>query len=233
MSPRMLLALVSVIVLGTMPPRSVSAQSSRPGIGATLFDDAEGYGTTFRTWAPNADSVSVVGSFNGFNPNTHFLGSEEGGWWSIDVPYVSQGARYKFVIRNDGQELWRVDPCAFDVTNSVGDSRVYDNGAYEWQVNDFQMPGWNELVIYEMHLGTFAAEPGGPANGTFLKAIDRLDYLQSLGINAIELMPHMEFPGDRSWGYNPAHLYAVESSYGSEDDLKAFIDEAYWTIELA
>lgn len=221
--------LTSAALLAASPAAlGQSGPSDRPGIGAHVYEDPDGSsGVTVRTWAPFADSVHVAGPFNFWNSTNRPLFSEGDGYWSVDVPNLQPGSVYKFVIRNDGQELWRIDPCAFDVTNSVGDSRVYDNTAYEWQVDDFQMPGWNELVIYEMHLGTFAAEPGGPADGTFLKAIDRLDYLQSLGINAIELMPHMEFPGDRSWGYNPAHLYAVESSYGSEDDLKAFIDEAH------
>ncbi|MAB71302.1 MAG: hypothetical protein CMJ54_02220, partial [Planctomycetaceae bacterium] len=66
-----------------------TAQSTRPGPGATLYDDTDGEGTTFRTWAPNANGVSVAGSFNGFNPDAHPLGSEGDGWWSLDVPYVT------------------------------------------------------------------------------------------------------------------------------------------------
>lgn len=218
---------ISLLLAATSSATAQEGPSERIGIGAHPYSGEGAPGVTFRTWAPFADSVHVAGSFNFWNSTNRPLFDEGDGYWSVDVPGAQTGSLYQFVIRNDGQELWRNDPCAFDVTSSVGNSRVYDTNDYEWQVDDFQIPSWNELVIYEMHLGTFAAEPDGPANGTFLKAIDRLDYLQSLGINAIELMPHMEFPGDRSWGYNPSHLYAVESSYGSEDDLKAFIDEAH------
>jgi 1,4-alpha-glucan branching enzyme len=84
----------------------------------------------------------------------------------------------------------------------------------------------NELVVYEMHVGTFnVKEEGRP--GTFLSAMEKLPYLQKLGINAVELMPVAEFSGDFSWGYNPSHPFAVESSYGGPDDLKRFIKAAH------
>ncbi|HAW96545.1 MAG TPA: hypothetical protein DCX60_09735 [Phycisphaerales bacterium] len=205
----------------------VQAQSSRPGVGATLYDDADGNGVTFRTWAPNADSVSVAGSFNSFNPNTHFLTGEGDGWWSIDVPYVGQGARYKFVIRNNGQELWRRDPWARRLTNSVGDPLVYDKDAYQFQADGFTMPPWNELVIYEMHIGTYGALPGDPVPAGFQDCIDNLDHLMELGVNCVELMPINEFTGDINWGYNLAYPWSVESSYGGPDQLKAFVDACH------
>ena len=201
--------------------------SEREGIGAFPFTEDGSPGVTFRTWAPFADSVHVAGPFNFWNSSNRPLFSEEGGFWSVDVPLLQPGSQYQFVIRNGSNVLWRNDACAFDVTNSTGNSVVLDNDAYQWQVDDFEMPDWNDLVIYELHLGTFGPEANGSANGTFQMAIDRLDYLEDLGITAIELMPHMEFPGDRSWGYNPSHLFAVESSYGTADDLKRLIDEAH------
>ena len=216
-----------ILVLCLALVSEVGAQSARPGIGATLYDDADGNGVTFRTWAPNADSVSVAGSFNSFNPNTHFLSSESNGWWSIDVPYVGQGARYKFVIRNGGDELWRRDPWARRLTNSVGDPLVYDQDAYQFQADGFTMPPWNELVIYEMHIGTFGALEGDSVPANFQDCIDNLDHLMELGINCIELMPINEFTGDINWGYNLAYPWSVESSYGGPDQLKAFIDACH------
>ena len=76
-------------------------------------------------------------------------------------------------------------------------------------------------MIYELHVGSFTAPDGGL--GTFASLTDKLDHLVELGVNAVELMPVMEFAGDRSWGYNPAHLFAVESSYGGPDALKRFV----------
>ena len=213
--------------LGFLAGPDVAAQSTRPGHGATIYQDGDEYGTTFRTWAPNADLVSVAGSFNTNNPNTHFLTNEGDGWWSIDVPYVSQGARYKFVIRNGDQELWRRDPWARRLTNSVGDPLVYDADAYQFQSEGYTTPSWNEVVIYEMHVGTYGALPGDPVPASFDDCIDNLDHLEELGINCIELMPINEFAGSINWGYNLAYPWSVESSYGGPDALKRFVDACH------
>nr|WP_256386192.1 alpha-amylase family glycosyl hydrolase [Singulisphaera sp. GP187] len=88
------------------------------------------------------------------------------------------------------------------------------------------MPGWNQLVIYELPIGTFNDKPGG-APGTFADAEKKLEHLQSIGVNAIEIMPASEFAGDFSWGYNPAHMFAVESSYDGPRAFKKFVKQAH------
>ncbi|MGH8909568.1 MAG: alpha-amylase family glycosyl hydrolase, partial [Egibacteraceae bacterium] len=153
------------------------------------------------------------------------LASEGNGYWSADVPGVAVGSEYKFVLRNGDQILWRNDPYARDVTGSVGNSVVYDT-AFGWRDSPYHAPAWHELVIYELHVGSFNDMPRrGP--GGFASVIRRLDYLRDLGINAIELMPSMEFALDFSWGYNPAHIFAIEEAYGGPDALKQLIDEAH------
>ena len=98
--------------------------------------------------------------------------------------------------------------------------------AFDWGDDAFHMATGNELVIYEMHVGTFnVKEEGQP--GTLDSAIEKLPYLQQLGINAVEVMPIAEFSGDFSWGYNPAHPFAVESIYGGPDALKRFVKAAH------
>jgi 1,4-alpha-glucan branching enzyme len=87
------------------------------------------------------------------------------------------------------------------------------------------MPTWNDLVIYEMHVGTFAAS--ADRRGTFDAARRRLDYLERLGVSAVQVMPPFEFAGDISWGYNPAHLFAIESGYGGPDAFKRFVRDAH------
>lgn len=87
------------------------------------------------------------------------------------------------------------------------------------------MPAWNELVIYELHIGTFNAKDGHV--GTFDTAIERLPHLKALGVNAVEVMPIAEFAGDYSWGYNPAHPDAVESAYGGQEAFKRFVAAAH------
>ncbi|MEC8559992.1 MAG: alpha-amylase family glycosyl hydrolase, partial [Planctomycetota bacterium] len=220
-----------ILLMGTLSlcPASVSVAqdgpSTVPGVGAYVYDDGTN-GVSFRIWAPNATQVHVLGSFNFWNATSHPLYPEPGGYWSVRVPYALPGSQYKFRIDNGYQVLERNDARSFDVTSSVGNSVVYDLGAYEWQNPDDLSIPFNELVIYEMHIGTFGVDDGSPGVGTLDGAIDRLDHLEELGVNAIELMPFFEFPGGNSWGYNPAHSFAVESEYGTPDDLKRFVDEA-------
>lgn len=90
----------------------------------------------------------------------------------------------------------------------------------------YSTPPWNEMVVYEMHVGTFNDSAGGNP-GTFSTAISRLDQLRDLGVNAIEVLPIAEFAGDFSWGYNPAYPFAVEGAYGGMNEFKRFVNEAH------
>ncbi len=193
------------------------------GMGAIPDDE----GTTFRVWAPHAAGVDVVGSFNDWEEGLDSLDREEGGYWSRWVRGAAVGDEYKFVVLTDDDELYRLDPYARQVTSSVGNAVIHGRSGYDWLVpDDYSSPAPNEIVIYEMHLGTFT-DPPGEEPGDFASAIRRLDHLASLGVNVIELMPPMEFPGERSWGYNPAHPFAIETDYGGPDAFKDFIREAH------
>ena len=204
--------------------------STRPGVGAIPYTQgATQYGVTFRVWAPNATSVNVAGTFNSWNSTgtASQLFSEGNGYWSRDILWVPAGAQYKFFIKRNTVSTWKNDARARSLTNSVGNSIVYQPGSYQWQTSGFQMAPWTETVAYEMHIGTFNVPAGQGLPGTFATATQKLDYLKDLGINAIMLMPVNEFPGDLSWGYNPAHPFSVEESYGGPDALKAFVDAAH------
>jgi 1,4-alpha-glucan branching enzyme len=176
-------------------------------------------------WAPHAEAVAVTGTFDEWAGDKHQLEREEGGHWYGEVEGAAPGDEYQYVITTDGEQFHRVDPRARAVTNSVGNAIIYDANAFDWKGDSFATPNHNELVIYETHIGSFAAEEGDPGDITTMAS--RLGYLKSLGINAIELMPVAEFAGDYSWGYNPAHPFAVESTYGGPDRLKAFVREAH------
>ncbi|AYA38746.1 DUF3459 domain-containing protein [Hymenobacter oligotrophus] len=183
-------------------------------------------GTAFRVWAPNATAVSVVGDFNDWNPKQHPLLPEPDGYWAANVAEVQAGAEYRFWLRTaEGHELTRNDPYAREVTHSSGNSVVHDP-TFDWADDHFEMPAWNELVIYELHVGTFNA-PDAERPGTFLDVIERLPYLQKLGINCIEVMPATEFPGSRSWGYNPSHPFALETDYGGPLAFKQLVKAAH------
>ncbi|MDZ4756359.1 MAG: alpha-amylase family glycosyl hydrolase [Phycisphaerae bacterium] len=223
------LALGVAATIGTASSRvhGLGGPSNKPGIGAIPYT-GNGVGVTFRTWAPNAQAVRVAGTFNGWNAGSHPLFAEGDGWWSVDVTSLVAGHQYKFiVVKSNGVQTWKNDPRARRLTNSVGNSIIYNPNAFQWQTTDFVMPDWNELVLYEMHLGTFNVDAGDLPPCTFDEARERLDALEDLGINAITLMPICEFPGDLSWGYNPSYPFSVESSYGTPDDLKEFIDAAH------
>lgn len=192
-----------------------------PGMGAVNGED----GTTFRVWAPNADGVAVTGSFNEWAEID--LVAEADGYWAGHVAEAQPGDEYRFVVHAAGEKLTRIDPYALEVTNSIGNAVIRSREGYEWLVpDDYRTPAKNEMVIYELHLGTFTDE-SGDRPGNFKSAISRLDHLERLGVNVIELMPPMEFPGARSWGYNPAHLFAIESDYGGPDAFKEFIKAAH------
>ena len=111
------------------------------------------------------------------------------------------------------------------MTNSAGASVVHDPH-FDWGDDHFQMPAWNELVIYELHVGTFNA-PDAEQVGTFMSVAEKLPYLRDLGINCIELLPATEFPGSRSWGYNPANPFALESDYGGPQAFKELVKQAH------
>jgi len=219
--------LVAVVGCTLWAQHAFAAVSNRPGIGAIPYTSASGNGTTFRTFAPNASSVTVAGTFNFWNANSLPLFAEGNGYWSVDVPIVQAGAQYKFVIRFAAQTLWRNDPRARDLVNSVGNSVVYNPDSYTWQNTNFVMPVWDKIVLYEMHVGTFGTSVSGATPANFDQCSAKLDHLVELGVNMIALMPISEFPGDRSWGYNNSYPYSVESAYGAPNDVKEFVDAAH------
>lgn len=183
-------------------------------------------GVSFRVWAPFATEVFVTGTFNDWSKTSTPLLREQNGYWSADVSGAKAGDEYRYLIHGPQGPLSRIDPYARRVTNSTGNGIIYDPDAFGWGDRNFTMDSWNEIVIYEMHIGTFnVKEEGRP--GTFESAIEKLPYLKKLGINAIEVMPIMEFSGDYSWGYNPDHPFAIEGIYGGPDAFKLFVKTAH------
>jgi 1,4-alpha-glucan branching enzyme len=190
-------------------------------MGATLVEG----GAIFRLWAPHADRVAVVGDFNDWDDDASPLTAGSHGTWEGSVEGATAGQPYKFVLWNGKKRLERVDPYARQVTNSVGESLLHDP-TFDWQGDNFKIAPRNRLIIYELHVGTFNRSNEDQV-GTFADVIAKLDYLQWLGINVIEVMPTAEFAGDLSWGYNPAHPFAVESAYGGPNGLKELVRESH------
>lgn len=190
----------------------------------TLGATATETGVVFGVWAPHADAVSVIGEFNDWDEKRNPCERRDDGTWWCHVEEAQPGQGYKYRIHCGSNSFSRIDPRAKEVTNSVGHGIIVVDD-FDWEGDAFQMAAWNELIIYELHIGTFNAKDGKV--GSFDSAIERLPYLRELGINAIELMPLAEFAGDYSWGYNPAHPFAIESAYGGPVALKRFIRAAH------
>ena len=141
------------------------------------------------------------------------------GWFQIDVPGVTHGTEYQFVLQ-DGMAV--PDPASRAQKGDVnGPSVVIDPGRYQPINPDWTGRPWEETVIYELHIGTFTPQ------GTFRAAIDKLPYLAELGITQLEVMPVSQFGGSRGWGYDGVLLYAPHSAYGTPEDFHAFIDAAH------
>lgn len=181
--------------------------------------------TTFRVWAPNAEKIFVTGTFNDWNADDLELEHEENGYWAGTTDKAKQGDEYKYVIHNNGETFYRNDPYAFELTNSDGNSVIRDLN-FDFGDDQYQLPSFNQLVIYELHVGTFNRKSADTV-GTFEDVIEKLDYLKNLGINCIELLPVAEFPGGESWGYNPAHPFAIEQDYGGPNGLANLVKAAH------
>ena len=195
--------------------------SSRLGMGAIPYQG----GVAFRVWAPDVQAVSVVGDFNGWLPGATPLQPELNGFWSADVNGASVGQHYKFSIQEGIGIVFKNDPYARDVSSSIGNSIIADT-SFSWPPSLFITPAWNELVIYQMHVGTFNDDVD-PGLGTFRSVKARLPDLQSLGVNAIHVMPAAEFPGDLSWGYNPSHPFAIEGIFGNPADFQDMVQTCH------
>ena len=203
-------------------PEKTKTVLSRPGMGAILGAK----GVTFRVWAPNAEQVYLTGTFNDWSKDSTPLAKDNNGCWSAEIPQAKAGDEYRYLIHGPKGPVSRIDPYARKVTGSTGNGVIYDPKAFDWGKDSFKIATGNELVIYELHIGTFnVKEKGRP--GTFESAAEKLPYLRELGINAVEVMPVVEFPGDFSWGYNPSHPFAVESIYGGPDAFKSFVTVAH------
>jgi 1,4-alpha-glucan branching enzyme len=218
--------ITAAVILASLvlPVAPLSASSADP-LGATVLKTPGGRvkSTLFRVWAPNAESVCVIGSFNNWKGGRDTLKKEgASGVWSLEVRAAKPGDEYMFLING---ELERKDPRARQVTSSEGKGVVYDPAAFDWAASKPPAPvAAGDLVIYQLHPGTFHdPDPEDGRPGTLRDALAKLDHLVEMGVNCVLLMPVNEFPGDHSWGYNPSDQFAVESAYGGPDALKEFV----------
>jgi hypothetical protein len=201
--------------------------------------------------APLKDFVYVAGSFNNWNPTSSYAMKKDptsGKYW-LELIGLTPGTNYSYQywvvdqtpIANSPALVKVADPCSTTVLSPFDDpyipSSTYPNlplypagqdrevtllktgqSAYNWQVTNFNKPNKDNLVVYELLIRDF------DANRNFQDVINRIQYFRDLGINAIELMPVMEFEGNESWGYNTAFHMALDKFYGTPEKFKELVD---------
>ncbi len=200
---------------------------------------------TFVLLAPQKDFVLLMGDFNNFEPKATYIMNKtaDGELFWLTINNLEPDTEYAYYYLVDG-ETDIADPYSETVLDAANDDEISNsrypglrsfpadantdrltvfstNDAYNWQVENFNPPAKEDLVIYELLVRDFSSEQ------SFQGVINRLDYLDSLNITAIELLPIMEFNGNKSWGYNPTFQTAVDKWYGPKEKLKELIDKAH------
>ena len=211
--------------------------------GINYIDDNT---VTLALFAPYKEFVYVIGDFNNWMVDpayqmNKYTASEDSVYWWLTIGDLTPGTEYGFQYFIDGEirvadpythkilDLWNdqyieettypgLKPYPYGKTDYACSILETDQMPYDWQVENFIAPDQTELIIYELLVRDFIE------GHNYLTLIDTLDYLQNLGINAIELMPVNEFDGNISWGYNPAFYFAPDKYYGPQNTLKQFID---------
>jgi 1,4-alpha-glucan branching enzyme len=190
----------------------------KKNLGATLTKS----GVDFRVWAPFAKFVSVFIN-DAFQQHETVLTNEGDGYWSGTAVGAVAGQSYKYHIQSPyDQWLERNDPRSRQVTVSDNGDSVIVDPAFDWGDTAAPVIPKEKQIIYEMHIGTFH-RPDASTPGTFATAIEKLDYLLSLGINMIELMPVTSMTTGQGWGYAPNYIFAVENTYGGRHGFLEFV----------
>ncbi|MBB5252674.1 malto-oligosyltrehalose trehalohydrolase [Sulfurisphaera ohwakuensis] len=164
----------------------------------------------FILWAPYQEKVTLR-----LNEEKYDMEKDEKGYFRITVN-AKEGDKYSFII--DKGEI--PDPASRYQPDGVHGRSQLVSLKYEWKSREVKIKP-EDLIIYELHIGTFTQE------GTFYSAVEKLDYLVDLGVTAIEIMPVHQFPGKKDWGYDGVYLYAVQNTYGGPYAFMKFIDEAH------
>ena len=204
--------------------------------GAHMERQGDREGVVFRTWAPHAKAVCIVGDFNSWVPGSHPMQQlEDTGIWEAFIPGIQEYDVYKYCITTPGDELlFKADPYAFHAeTRPSNGSKVYNLDGYQWQDDEWEArqkkadPINGPMNIYELHAGSWKVkENGDPYNYSEL-ADQLIPYLQYMGYTHVELLPVTEHPFDGSWGYQVTGYFAPTSRYGTPKDFMNFVDKCH------
>ncbi len=207
-------------------------------LGAHISEREGRPGTAFGVWAPNAESVSVVGDFNGWDQQANPLAAQaSSGIWSGFVPDVGQGARYKYHIRSrhNDYRVNKADPFAFHAETSPATASIVWPLDYEWG-DDEWMAARGERnsstapqSIYEVHLGSWMRVPDENDRSLSYREIapKLAEYVLDMGFTHVELLPIMEHPFYGSWGYQTTGYFAPTSRYGTPQEFMYLVDHLH------
>lgn len=196
-------------------PSPMPLDPDQQPMGANLLPDKSG--AVFRCWAPRAQRVWVSGSFNGWQQldagelnrrGDHFLGF---------IPGVKDGDEYKFFVLGQIGGQYKRDPYARELgtnpTYPLCNCIVRDPASFVWSDGDWRPPPHHDLIIYQLHVGTFNGPRRASRVAKFLDVLGKLDFLAALGVNAVQLLPLQEFASSRSRGYEGSDMFSPEMDY--------------------
>ncbi len=206
--------------------------------GSHVMEHQGTVGTYFAVWAPNAQYVSVIGNFNGWNRGSHQLMVrwDSSGIWEGFIPHVGNGEAYKYFIKSSsGEELEKSDPFALrwelpPRTASIIADTYYEWKDAEWMSNRYDRNALDKpYSVYEMHMGSWARSPESPDEFlSYTQVADKLvPYLVEMGFTHVEFMPIMEHPYYPSWGYQVSGYFAASSRYGTPQQLMELVERLH------
>lgn len=204
-------------------------------MGAHLAEEDGVSGVRFTVWAPHAEAVSVAGNFNEWDTTTHPMHRIDDSLWSLFIGNLGEDELYKYAVKStDGSLLMKSDPYAFySELKPKTASIVKKVDEYEWNDSKWMNkrkksePYNSPIMIYEVHPGSWRKKQDGSYYSYNELSEELIPYVKEHGYTHIELMPVMEHPFDRSWGYQITGYYSVTSRFGQPHELKAFIDRCH------
>ena len=203
-------------------------------LGAQLTERDGVAGVSFAVWAPNADAISVVGDFNGWDGRSHPMQKRvPSGVWELFVPDVGVGTAYKYRVHNGGSFNDRSDPYGFAAEVPPRTASLVTNlNDYQWQDADWMQARRSEdplaapMTTYEVHLGSWRRPGDDPSRWMTYHDLERelVPYVVEMGFTHVEFLPPTEHPLSASWGYQTIGLFAATSRFGSPHDFMALVD---------
>ncbi|MCL4401160.1 MAG: 1,4-alpha-glucan branching protein GlgB [Acidobacteria bacterium] len=205
-------------------------------LGAHLAGSLGVAGVRFAVWAPNAESVTVAGDFNGWDSRRHPMRRRNGGVWELFMPAIGEGVAYKYNVRSrfNGYQQLKADPYAFaGEMPPKSASVVADIDKYQWQDAEWmERRGKTDLLagpvsVYEVHMESWLRGPEGQLLTYRELARNLVDYVKRMGYTHIELLPIMEYPYSGSWGYQVIGYFAPTSRFGPPEDFMHLVDRCH------